>query len=74
MKQILVSYSGCTLIEQLFCDFDDELSQIDSSNIFRREPQKLLLVHKVEASVLGWYLPLLRRHELIVAKQSQIAA
>lgn len=23
----------CTLIEQLFCDFDDELSQIDSSNI-----------------------------------------
>ena len=52
MKQILVSYSGCTLIEQLFCDFDDELSQIDSSNIFRREPQKLLLVHKVEASVL----------------------
>ena len=38
--------------ERLFCDSDDELSQIESSNIFRHEPQKLWLVQKVEASAL----------------------
>lgn len=45
-----VNHFGCALIERLFCDFDDELSQMDSSNIFRREPRKLWLVQKVEAS------------------------
>lgn len=38
--------------ERLFCDSDDELSEIESSNIFRHEPQKLWLVQKVEASAL----------------------